>query len=186
MEWLADFAREVDRLAAAEGREARDFACTLLAAIAEPERAAFLQIGDGAIVVGRPMAPDEYACVFWPQRGQYANQTFFATESTASQPLAFERYDELIDEVSLFTDGLQHLVLHEATQTAHAPFFRNVFTPMRGELPGRSEGLSAALASFLDSARVNRRTDDDKTLILATRRPSIAGDPPEARRDGAG
>ncbi|MCA1636602.1 MAG: hypothetical protein LC802_23660, partial [Acidobacteria bacterium] len=34
----------------------------------------------------------------------------------------------------------------------------------------RREKLSASLAAFLDSPKVNDCTDDDKTLILATRR----------------
>jgi hypothetical protein len=100
--------------------------------------------------------------------------------------LAFERWDEPIDEIGLFTDGLQRLLLHEATKTAHGPFFRAVFPPVRGESPGCSDRLSIALADLLASSRVNQRTDDDKTLILATRRSAVASDTDEARRDGAG
>lgn len=45
---------------------------------------------------------------------------------------------------------------------------------MFGQLRGRPTGdvpkLVAGLRDFLDSPRVNARTDDDKTLVLATRR----------------
>jgi hypothetical protein len=50
---------------------------------------------------------------------------------------------------------------------------------VRAAPAGRSDRLSAALAAFLASPRINQRTDDDKTLILATRRgPVGAGQAP--------
>jgi hypothetical protein len=65
---------------------------------------------------------------------------------------------------------LQRLALHYEGRTAHAPFFRPMFAPVRAADPGRAETLSTQLAAFLGSQPVNARTDDDKTLVLATRR----------------
>ena len=78
--------------------------------------------------------------------------------------------DRSIDEVAIFTDGLQGLALHYESRRAHTPFFQPMFAWMRPAGSGYCEGLSSSLTSFLNSKKVNDRTDDDKTLILATRR----------------
>jgi hypothetical protein len=55
-----------------------------------------------------------------------------------------------------------------------------MFVPVRSAPPGECGALSSALATFLCSPRVRARTDDDTTLILATRRTSPcdpAGEP---------
>ena len=75
----------------------------------------------------------------------------------------------------MLTDGLQPLALNYAAKAAHAPFFVPMFRPLRVAPSGAT--VLAALRNFLDSPRVNERTDDDKTLILATRVPSRARDP---------
>ena len=77
-------------------------------------------------------------------------------------------------ELALFTDGLQALALHFVSREVHAPFFEPMFERLRQEPPGDAPGLEAELRAFLDSAEVNRRTDDDKTLVLATRGNSAA------------
>jgi hypothetical protein len=168
--WLLGFCDEVETLAEAEEREARDFACTLLGAIVEADQAAIIQIGDGAVVVAAGPDPDAFSVVFWPRRGEYANQTYFATDADAPEQAELALIDRAIDEVALLTDGLQGLALTYATRAAHAPFFRPVFAAVRNEPPGESTRLTAALAAFLGSSRVNERSDDDKTLVLATRR----------------
>ena len=169
-DWLSHFREEVRARAETEGLAPRDFACTLVAAIVEDDRAAFVQVGDGAIVIAAPADPAGYSCVFWPQRGEYANTTYFATDVDARTRLEFSSYEGRVEEIALFTDGMQSLALEYQSQTAHAPFFRPVFAPIRAGPRGHAEKLSSALASFLGSARVNARTDDDKTLILASRR----------------
>jgi hypothetical protein len=92
--------------------------------------------------------------------------------------LEFELEDRCVDEVALFTDGIERLVLDHTERTAPPQFFRTLFgwlvktdkAPLDAELP-----VSLIVANYLDSKQINDRTDDDKTLILATRRPA----PPE-------
>lgn len=170
--WLSHFRNEVAYRAEAEGLRARDFACTLLAAVVGAEAGVFLQIGDGAIVISDSGEPDEYAWVFWPQKGEFANVTTFATDEAAAEHLEYILVPHGVNEVALFTDGLERLALKFDTQEAHAPFFSPMFAPLRRAQAGRAEGLAAALESFLNSKQINDRTDDDKTLILATRRDS--------------
>jgi hypothetical protein len=168
--WVAHFHNEVTYRADAEGLRPRDFACTLLAAVVGAEMSVFLQIGDGAIVISESGEPDEYTWVFWPQKGEFANITTFATDEAASEHLEYSLVPHSIHEVALFTDGLERLALKFDTQEAHAPFFIPMFNPLRRAPEGHAENLSTALESFLNSQQINDRTDDDKTLILATRR----------------
>jgi hypothetical protein len=55
-----------------------------------------------------------------------------------------------------------------------------MFARLRGERQGQPRGLLEELRAFLASAPVNQRTDDDKTLVLATRLRS------DAAPDGGG
>ncbi len=162
--WYARLRREL--LAEAEGRalEPAALACTLLLAVVAEGAAVFAQVGDGAIVT---RAGDDYCPVFWPQTGEYANSTNFVTDPTWADCLAFERRQGPVDELALFSDGLQMLALNFAGRTAHRPFFEPMFRRLRSAAPG--EGLPQALRRFLNSPAVNERSDDDKTLILATR-----------------
>jgi len=47
-----------------------------------------------------------------------------------------------------------------------------MFSRLRGE--AEPERLLGELRAFLESPPVNQRTDDDKTLVLATRLPAAA------------
>jgi hypothetical protein len=164
--WLAKARRRIERAARAQGRETRDFACTLLVAVAGDSRAAFFQIGDGAIVYRG--ADGSYVPALWPQTGEYANCTWFVTDDDAAERVQAASA-EGVDEVAVLTDGLQGLALRFRTREAHGPFFEPMFARLRAEGEGEPEGLREGLHAFLGSAEVNRRTDDDKTLVLATR-----------------
>lgn len=142
----------------------RDLACTLLTAIVGEDGAAFSQIGDGAIVY---RASELFQTAFWPQTGEYAGTTFFLTGTDLEKRLMFNVLKNRVDEVALLTDGLQPLALHYDSRTVHAPFFQPMFEAMRQTAEVQS--LDEPLNQFLTSKPVNDRTDDDKTLILATR-----------------
>lgn len=166
--WLHNIQTTLAQQAADAGLPLREFACTLLGAIVAPDRALFLQIGDGAIVIG---TGDGYQPVFWPQGGEYPNETWFVTDVNAASRLECTTLTESIGEIALLTDGLQSLALHYQSRQAHEPFFRPIFQGLR-DYPedGCLEALTQALEQFLDSPAVNQRTHDDKTLILASRR----------------
>lgn len=170
LSWVAVVQDAIAARASEDGAAARDYACTLLAAVVAEDVAAFWQIGDGAIVVADEAG--EWGWIHWPQRGDYANTTFFVTEDGAADRMAFDLIPGPIDEVAVFTDGIEALVLHYASKTVHAPFFEKMFVPVRAsEADDVDEKLSAGLGRYLASPTVCQRTDDDKTLILATRRP---------------
>jgi hypothetical protein len=168
--WIKRFQEQISIRAQIEGLRPRDFACTFLAAVVGTDSAVFMQIGDGAIVTSGSDDSDEYNWIFWPQQGEYANITNFSTDEAAAERLEYSLVDHRIDELAIFTDGLQGLALHYQSRKAHTPFFQPMFAWLRPISVGYSEKLSASLSSFLNSQKVNDRTDDDKTLILATRR----------------
>ena len=167
---LAKFREAIATKADSEGLAVRDFACTFLAAVIDTECGMFAQIGDGAIVIADQDEPDAYCWVFWPHQGEYANQTNFATDSDASEKIEFSFIKESINEVAVFTDGLQNLALHFESKQAHTPFFRPIFEWLRHAPDENTDKLSSSLCAFLNSAKVNDHTNDDKSLILATRR----------------
>ncbi len=155
---------------AGESPKTQDFACTLLAAVVGREHAVYFQIGDGAIVASERGDEDRYSTVCWPQQGEYANTTNFLTDADAADKVFFELKSCAIDEVALFTDGIQSLVLDYRNRSAHMPFFYPLFAWLRPRGGGHSRELSDSLTIYLNSEKINSRTDDDKTLILATRR----------------
>lgn len=155
--------------AAARGVAARELACTLLAVVATPGSGAALQIGDGVIVV-RDFS-ETWRWLFWPQKGEYANATFFLTDESALDDAQIIALPSDVQDIAMLSDGLESLALHYATRTAHAPFFRGAFASVySSEEQGELVGLSRALSDFLRSPPIRARTDDDVSLVLATRR----------------
>ena len=165
--WFGETRAALEEEARQQACTFRDLACTLILAIIGENDATFAQIGDGAVVVDNGTV---YEPVFWPQSGEYANVTFFLTDDSAPATLLYSQLRRRVDEVALFTDGLQMLALDYAKRTAHAPFFATVFRQLRN-CPEPDE-LFLPMREYLDSEPVNNRTDDDKSLVIATRRVS--------------
>lgn len=167
--WIENAAEAVQRAADLEGMLLREFACTLLAAVISDEHAVFMQIGDGAIVFwGR--GDDDWCFASWPQHGEYLNTTRFLTDPDSRAAFEFTSAAVPIYEVAVFTDGIESLVLHYATQSVYSPFFDGMFGTVRGSVDaGVSATLSEQLARYLASPAITERTGDDTTLVMASR-----------------
>lgn len=170
--WARDTVEKLRHVIAEEAYRAelspRDFACTMLVAIISNKQSSFWQVGDGAICV-REAESEEYGCVFWPEKGDYANVTFFVTDLRAQEETYVACHEKEIVEVALFSDGIERLALDFVTREAHTGFFSGLFPHLRNLPEGHSPELAKQIEDFLGSERVNERTDDDKTLILASR-----------------
>jgi hypothetical protein len=162
--WLTTLRTYLTETAQSMDSPADDYACTLLVAVIAWNGSIFMQIGDGAII---RLEGSEYKPVFWPETGEYVNTTFFVTSPTLEERLNYFSCLEPIDELALFTDGLQMLSLDFVKRQAHQPFFTPLFQRLRGD--DTADTLNPLLSDFLKSDKVNARTDDDKTLILAVR-----------------
>jgi hypothetical protein len=110
--WVTQTTERLTARAREDGNAARDYSCTLIAAIVGSEAALFSQIGDGAIVVSHGEA-DGWNWVFWPQHGEYANQTVFVLSANATQAMQFDVAPRRIDELAIFSDGIERLVLRD-------------------------------------------------------------------------
>lgn len=165
--WFDDVRAVIRARAETDGAVVNDYACTMLGAIIGPDSAAYLQIGDGAIVVSTEEI-GAYGWIFWPQHGEYANSTYFVTQDGAETVLQFET-GPAVNEIAMFSDGIERLVLDMSSRDVHSPAFQPIFEWLAGTEPDRSGAQSPGLAAYLGSEHVNRRTDDDKTLVMATR-----------------
>lgn len=154
---------------AAEAGVAREeYSCTLLGCVLLKDYSVFLQIGDGAIILEDGQGG--YVTRWWPQNGEYSNTTYFLIDDPALPHLQLQTLDYAVNEVALTTDGLQQLVLVPASMSVHRPFLDDLLRWLR--LAQREEDvrtLDRRLGDYLGSERINARTDDDKTLFLATR-----------------
>ena len=159
---------ELQKESTSTGEPLNEYSCTLLGCVLFNSSSIFFQIGDGAIV--RDDGNDGYATIWWPQNGEYANTTCFITDQNALSNLRIILMNEPIKEVALITDGLQMLALNNETSTVHQPFFNGLFKWLRfANKEEEIEILDNKLNEYLLSETINNRTDDDKTLFLATR-----------------
>jgi len=173
-QWIDCIRRAIESRSAERELTPRDFACTLVGAVVGCNAAAFFQIGDGAIIARREDALD---VLFWPDGGEYANMTYFLTDDDWRRHLHVDIVPRRIDELALMTDGLQRLALNFDSRSPHGPFFEPMFGALRCAPPGFAAALEPSLTAFLGSEAVNARTDDDKSLVLATRRSGAADGP---------
>lgn len=164
---MEDVYEDIVVVADLQATELNEYSCTVLGALVAPEWSAFFQLGDGAIITGdghyffRPL--------WWPQQGEYLNSTHFLIDDPQMSDLKTIVTDQPGTEIAIITDGLQMLALNNESRTAHQPFFTDLFGQLR-RASGKEQIdlLQANLVSYLDSKRINARTDDDKTLFLAT------------------
>lgn len=164
LSWFSEIRKALQQEAAQLAIELADLHCTLLMAVLGTDKSLFAQVGDGAMVIERGATLE---IVFWPQSGEFTNANYFLTTADLASQVEIAILPESPDQLAVFTDGLERLVLNFAAKCPHEPFFRQMFSAMFAtQDPSR---LKENLCSFLSSERVNDRTDDDKTLVLAVR-----------------
>lgn len=163
LRWCEEARSRILQEAVLRDCEVRELASTMCAAIIGPGASCFFQIGDGAMILRKHGV---YGVVFWPQSGEYANSTNFLTSPKYDSQLEFISTDTRCSDIALMTDGLERLALRFDTQTPHVPFFDPFFRAIRAAKD--YTGLNESLQAFLGSEPVRDRSDDDKTLILAS------------------
>jgi Protein phosphatase 2C len=164
IEWCEVARRKIVDHAELRDRTLRDYASTLCAAVISPQGSIFFQIGDGAIIVKKN---DVYGVVFWPQSGEYINTTNFLTSKEFLDHVQIQVTEDGFSDVALLTDGIERLALRFDSLTPHPPFFRPLFDALRATT--NVEALAEDLRQFLQSESIQNKTDDDKTLVLASR-----------------
>lgn len=163
--WIDDARDRIANAARKRDLTPRDFAATLVFTLATPQEVVLCHIGDGA-AVGREARTGEWVTLSHPENGEYASTTYFITDEQGPRA-RFQHHDGEFDAVAAFSDGIEGLVIDSKSGSPHAGFFQPVIRPLEAsQTRGRQELLSKQLAQFLDSGRINERTDDDKTLVI--------------------
>jgi hypothetical protein len=159
---------ELNEIATQRNEPLNEFSCTFLGCVLFDTKSIFFQIGDGAII--RDDGNDNFVTVWWPQNGEYSNTTSFLIDDHNLCQLKSVVVEGYVQEVALFTDGLQLLTLNNENLSVHQPFFSGMFKWLRMATTEEDINiLNRKLGEYLDSDAINSRTDDDKTLFLATR-----------------
>lgn len=169
-ETFCETRRRVLGLVEEQGGQSREFACTLTILIADPNWLISGQIGDG--FAAAQTADGQLIAVAAPQRGEYADSTYFITADDAPERFEGRVYRQgrdiaAVRSLAVMTDGLINLAIDKRSGLPHQPFFEPLM-----EVPGNIRNHETALEelyNFLVSDRINTRTDDDKTLVLAGR-----------------
>ena len=161
---FSDALQSVIQFADSDNTPLNSFATTLACAVVSGDWLAVGQIGDGAVV-----AEDVDGNLFLtarPQRGEYANEAYFLTMPDGLSYLSIYVSRRSIRSLVLTTDGLLRLAFKLPDYEPSPQFFQPLLAfaaAVESTVQAQSE-----LIAFLNSARVNSRTDDDKTLVLAT------------------
>ena len=148
--------------AVSDGYSVDDLACTLLVVVATRDWVAAMQIGDGFIVVR--FEQENPQLLFPPDKGEFINETTFVTSANALDAMRVCVRAGEQEFIWAATDGLERVAIRMSDWTPFAPFFKPLEEYLREISDPEQE--DEYLMSFLDSDRLNTRTDDDKTLLL--------------------
>lgn len=141
----------------------RELGCTLLGFIASPHWIAAMQIGDGFIVL-REYQDDDIHLLFQPDKGEFINETLFITSQGAIDQMQVVVKQVQPQFICAATDGLENVAIRFHDWQPHLPFFQP-FIDCLSLIPEVVDQKSY-VQTFLESDRLNAKTDDDKTLLL--------------------
>jgi hypothetical protein len=168
--WLrAIFAGARDQIytiAAAESRDAADYAATLAVAIMTSEVIGIGQIGDTIAVTG---SAGRYQTAAPAPRGEYVNETTFITAAGALDALRITTLPAAeVDSVFLSTDGLRFKILDDlAAASPFTPFFEDLMAYALSP-----DATPDAVRRFL--AGLDDQSGDDKSLLAGVKTPPRA------------
>lgn len=165
--WISHFQKKLEKVAEQKNKELREFATTLVGAVIGETSGIFYQIGDGGAVFSTSGKPNSYQFAVEPEDFEYVNITNFLTDEPAFESLKFNFVDEPIEDLILFSDGIYPVAVDYKTNQPHEPFLMPMIAPLRNSI--EVNGLNEKLENFLSSPKLNEKTDDDKTIILASR-----------------
>lgn len=165
--WISFYQRQIAAVALEEKKEMREYATTLIGAVVGKTNAVFYQVGDGGAVFSASGKAESYRFSIAPVETEYVNLTEFLTDEAAAKSLRFIRVEAAIEDLILFSDGIFAVAVDYQTGKPHEPFLMPMIAPLRNR--NAPNDLNAKLENFLASPKLNEKTDDDKTIILASR-----------------
>jgi serine/threonine protein phosphatase PrpC len=160
---IKEIRKAFERHAAVEGYSVQMLACTLLAFVATPEWLIAMQVGDGFIVA--QAGNENLRLLFKPDKGEFANETTSVTSSNVFHETKVSVSSNSYGFICLSTDGIENISLIKREDWKP---FDKFFSPLQRhmESDGSLERKKEDLEKFLNSEKLNQKTDDDKTLLL--------------------
>ncbi|MBG1262740.1 PP2C family serine/threonine-protein phosphatase [Nostoc commune] len=152
---------ELQKQADEQDYSVNDLACTLLVFVATPDWITAMQIGDGFIVIRSQES--EYQLLFKPDKGEFINETTFITSTNAVKDMQVKVISEKQEFICASTDGLEKVAIRLSDWEPFSPFFKPLEEYLDETVDPKEDKY---LTEFLNSERLNSRTDDDKTLLL--------------------
>lgn len=155
---------------AAQSDTLAQFHTTLVASLVGPHGGFAIHIGDGAIFTGslkedkitQKINLDDGLFISTPHNGEYANETFFITESSWIKNIRITPISKC-DWLMLCSDGGASLTLNHDCTALRPEFFVPLVTAIKKESPSsRDEFLYKAVATD----KTWTLTNDDKTLLF--------------------
>lgn len=169
----------LEGIAYEHGCTLRDLACTLTAAVCRRDATDVVQLGD-SLAAGRLGDDEQFTPLTEPQNGEYANSTYFVTGAADEDQLYVEQSVGAASQVALMTDGVHRFAYDPAAKTVHTPLLKQLFKTIESAKPGAEDRLNQGLMNWLTSPKVQLRSDDDLTLVLAHRQVEVDDEPEDA------
>lgn len=144
----------------------KNFHCTLVAALMSSKGGFTVHIGDGAIIVGRihdKITPIELEVHSHPENGEYANETFFITESTWLKNIRIKPLGNC-EWIVLTTDGAASVLMDKAIKGESV---QALFQLLLGH--SKAHSLSTLMEKYLESDYAKSCSNDDKTIAIMYR-----------------
>lgn len=161
--------RVLRRAAERRGSEIKSYACTVVAVLTVTDgRWITVHLGDGAIV-GR--FGNDLKAVSVPRKGEFANETFFVTDSDAAESLDIQESSNYeaalpVTGFALFTDGVESSLVDRRSSEVS-----RVLGDMFGWLSSNSEqDVSEALENNIKNI-FRQRTGDDCSIAIIVQEP---------------
>lgn len=153
------------------GASARDYGTTLIAFAMMENRCAAVQVGDGFLVLGSDSAKDNpnYQLVFDARPVEHVGEVVWLTSSAWEEDFRCALLETDADLVVVSTDGLEKVAILQRGQTPFPGFFTPLAQRVRQARSG--EDVTTLVTSIVTMKELDTKTDDDKTLIVATRLP---------------
>lgn len=160
------------------GGSLRDYHCTLVGCLIMPGCGFICQIGDSIAlatrfaIVGSDSSssvdyfPDNGTHWYEVERGEYANETHFLTESDWRKHLRVSPIPDDVDAVVMMTDGAMDVA------TTKGKVFRGFLSNLIGRIIATSPRAERQkiIGDWLADHQTHRLTGDDKTIFTAIRK----------------
>lgn len=122
------------------------------------------QVGD-CVAIGKATDDEKYEIIIEPQKGEYANQTYSICSRKSIESVEIKKLKTPYTAIAMMSDGIESFTVNAKTKEVSKGFFDPFFNVF-GKPAFDESKVRDSLIRFLRSDRINKRTDDDKTLLL--------------------